>query len=73
MNYTKNSTTGRNLRIQVLRIPAGACISNAVEITDNAPADLRGYQGGWDLYPRTYKNQKAACARLEKDGWVKEQ
>ncbi len=71
VTLTKTSTTGRNLRIQVISTPSGYVISNAVEATDNAPVDLSGYQGGWHLYPKcAYSTQAAAVKHLTNADWV---
>lgn len=71
LTYTKPGKNVSALRIQILETPSGVAISHAADASDHAaPADLRGFQGGWDLYPQTYKAAKGACSRLEKDGWT---
>ena len=79
--YTKTISEGRNLVIDLIRLPAGYAISHAVESfeIENPPKCSDGfkngigmYKGGWSLYPRLYKTLSGAERALTKGGWTKD-
>ncbi len=67
--YTKKSESGRHLRVQLLATPEGTLISHAEEV-GKGPDDLRGYQGGWELFRDVYRRRANAERLLKRNGWA---
>lgn len=68
INYYKSSSTGRNLRRQLLEVADGWTLSNAVEV-GQGPESLRGYEGGWQFGSKVYPTRKAAERNLRQNRW----
>jgi hypothetical protein len=68
INYYKTSTSGRELRRQLLQVPDGWTLSNAVEVGEG-PESLRGYEGGWEFLSTVYETRAKAEKALRQNRW----
>ena len=68
IEYYRTSSTGRQLRRQLLQIADGWTISNGEEV-GTGPASLRGYDGGWHWGDTVFATRKAAERNLAQNRW----